>query len=253
VPPLLEIAVRLARLVAVLLASGVALLVAAIAISCIPAYAASPYGQDDRYASTGGSARQPLPPYEYTDHARPASTGRTISLYVDSEFPDAQRKAIVSAMRQWNYALNGYVQFRARVLPRDADSSDIARLRRSGAWIVALVDSRNPIAQQGEGAHALAVTIGNGHDGFVYVIGDRIGGRDLTGVIMHEFGHVLGAGHDHAGLMAPVYSAAGARCIDRDAVAMVAQAQHVPLQQLNWCEPAGYDPRSQPRSASNYR
>ena len=33
--------------------------------------------------------------------------------------------------------------------------------------------------------------------------------------------------------------------------AMVANAQHVPLQQLNWCEPAGYDPRNQPRSAGN--
>jgi len=40
-----------------------------------------------------------------------------------------------------------------------------------------------------------------------------------------------------------------------DAVAMVANAQRVPLQQLNWCEPTGYDPRTQPRSAStaNYR
>jgi hypothetical protein len=68
---------------------------------------------------------------------------------------------------------------------------------------------------------------------------------------MHEFGHVLGAGHDQVGLMAPVYSAAASRCIDRDAVSMVANAQHLPMRQLNWCEPAGYDPRTQPRSASN--
>lgn len=244
----MESAVRLARVISVLLASGLALLIAAFALS---AYAASPYGQDDRYASNNGYARQPLPPFQYTDHAQPASTGRTIALYVDADFPDAQRQAIVSAMRQWNYVLNGYVQFRAHLLPQDTNANDIARLRRSGAWIVALVDSRNSIAQQGEGTHALAVTVGNGHDGFVYVIRDRIGGRDLAGVVMHEFGHVLGAGHDHAGLMAPVYNAAAARCIDHDAVAMVANAQHVPLQQLNWCEPTGYDPRYQPRSASN--
>jgi hypothetical protein len=240
--------VRLARLVAVLLASGFALLVAAIAMSCFPAYAASPYGRDDRQAS---GYDRPIPPFEYTDHASPASTGRTVMLYVDSDFPAAQRQAIVAAMRQWNYVLNGFVQFRAHVLPRNAGSADIARLRREGAWIVAAVDSRHPIAQHGEGLHALAVTIGNGHDGFVYVITDRIGGRDLTGVVMHEFGHVLGAGHDHAGLMAPVYNAAAARCIDRDAAAMVADSQHLPLQRLNWCEPAGRDPRNQPRAASN--
>lgn len=215
------------------------------------AYAQSPYGQDDQYASNNGYARQPLPPYQYTDHAQPAASGRVVTLYVDGDFPERQRQAIISAMRQWNYVLNGYVQFRAHVLPEGTNAQDIARLRRSGAWIVALVDSSHPIAQRGEGAHALAVTVGNGHDGFVYVIRDRIGGRDLAGVVMHEFGHVLGAGHDHSGLMAPVYSAAAARCIDREAVAMVANAQRVPLQQLNWCEPTGYDPRYQPRSAGN--
>ena len=62
------------------------------------------------------------------------------------------------------------------------------------------------------------MTTGN-RGGFVYVISDRIGQRDLTGVVMHEFGHVLGAGHDGAGLMAPVYNAAMGRCIDQDAVA----------------------------------
>ncbi len=240
---------RLARVIAVLLASGLALLIAAFALS---AYAASPYGQDDRSASTGGYARQPLPPYQYTDHAQPVSSGRQITLYIDSDFPQSQRQAIVAAIRQWNYVLNGYVQFRAHLLPDDTNSADIARLRRNGAWVVALVDSRHPIAQQGEGAHALAVTVGNGHDGFVYVIGDRLGKRDLTGVVMHEFGHVLGAKHDQSGLMAPVYNAAAAQCIDHDAVAMVADAQRLPMQRLNWCEPAGYDPRSQTRSASNY-
>ena len=87
---------------------------------------------------------------------------------------------------------------------------------------MARVDSRHPMARQGEGTHALAVTTGN-RGGFVYVISDRIGQRDLTGVIMHEFGHVLGAGHDGYGLMAPVYNAAMGRCIDREAVALVAR------------------------------
>ncbi len=215
----------------------------------LSAYAASPYG-DDRYAPPGSYARQPLPPVQYTDHAQPASTGRSITLLIDGDFPDAQRRAIVSAFRQWNYVLNGYLRFEAHTLPQNTTSADIARYRHDGAWIVVAVDSRHPIAQKGEGLHALAVTVGNGHDGFVYVIEDRLGGRDLAGVIMHEFGHVLGAGHDQAGLMAPVYNAAAARCIDHEAVAMVATVQRLPLRRLNWCEPAGYDQR-QPRSAAN--
>jgi hypothetical protein len=213
---------RLPRLITMLLASGFALLAAAILLSSLPANA------------TEG--------YRYTEHASPASTGRAVPLYIDRDFDDNERQHIVSAMRQWNYVLNGFVQFRAGMLPDDPSSAMLAQIKRSGGWVVARVDSRHPIAHSGEGKHALAVTTG-GRGGFVYVISDRIGQRDLTGVIMHEFGHVLGAGHDGYGLMAPVYNAAMGRCIDRGAVALVAQAQRLPVNQLNWCEIGGGNER----------
>jgi hypothetical protein len=207
---------RLPRLIAMLLASGLTLLIAAVLLSTVPASA----------ATMGG--------WRYTDHAAPATTGRTIALYVDRDFDDVERQRIVSAMRQWNYVLNGFVTFRAKMLPEDPTPAMIAQIKRSGGWVVARVDSRHPIAQEGEGAQALAVTAG-GNGGLVYVISDRIGRRDLTGVIMHEFGHVLGAGHDGTGLMAPVYSASMGRCIDRAAVALVASVHRLPLSRLNWC------------------
>ena len=207
---------RLPRLIAMLLAGGFALLVAAILLSVVPANA----------ATMGG--------WRYTDRAAPATTGRTIDLYVDRDFDDYERGRIVSAMRQWNYVLNGFLRFHARTLPDNPTREMLARIKRSGGWVVARVDSRHPMARQGEGAHALAVTAG-GRGGFVYIISDRIGQRDLTGVIMHEFGHVLGAGHDGSGLMAPVYNPAMGRCIDREAVALVASAHRLPLDRLNWC------------------
>jgi hypothetical protein len=220
--------VRLARLIAVLLGGGFALLVVAVFLSCLPAAAAS--GPDD----DGGPSA-----YGYTDHPSDASAPRILDLYVDRDFDDHERQRILMAVKQWNYALNGFVRFRASLLPADVPQAMIAEIKRRGGWIVARIDSRHPIAHQGEGLHALAVTVGNGHTGFVYVIEDRVGGRDLTGVVMHEFGHVLGAGHDSAGLMAPVYNPAGARCIDRDAMAMVANAERLPMSQLNWCEAPG--------------
>lgn len=216
---------RVARLIAVLLASGFALLAAAILLSALPASAAT---ERDRASGDNG--------YQYTAHASRASTGRTVALYVDREFDEYERQRIVSAMRQWNYVLNGYVTFTARLLPEDPSRQEIAQLRRSGGWIVAKVDSTHPITRQGEGRHALAVTVGGSGGGFVYVIDDRIGRRDLTGVVMHEFGHVLGAGHDGYGLMAPVYNPNTGHCIDRDAAALVANAQRLPLSQMNWCE-----------------
>src|SRR5207237_8088229 len=110
----------------------------------------------------------------------------------------------------------------------------VAQIKRSGGWVVARVDSRHPMARHGEGTHALAVTTG-GRGGLVYVISDRIGQRDLTGVIMHEFGHVLGAGHNSSGLMAPVYNSTMGRCIDRQAVALVASVYRLPPGRLKRC------------------
>lgn len=221
---------RVARLIAVLLASGLVLLVAAVVLSTLPANATE-------RSRTLGDAHSSS--FIYTDHPARVSTGRTLALYVDRQFDDYERQRIVAAMRQWNYVLNGFVRFTARLLPDDPSPAEIAQIRRSGGWIVAKVDSSHPVTQQAEGRNALAVTVSRNGGGFVYVIGDRIGRRDLTGVVMHEFGHVLGAGHDGSGLMAPVYNANSGQCIDRDAAALVARAQRLPLVQMNWCEPAG--------------
>jgi hypothetical protein len=224
---------RLPRLITLLLASGPTVLVSAILFSTLPAGAAT-----EMAAYPVGDG------WHYTNRATPASTGRVFDLYVDRDFDERERQHIVSAMRQWNYVLNGLVQFRARMLPDEPTPMSLAQIRRSGGWVVARVDSRHGVAQQGEGKQALAVTTG-GRGGFVYVISDRIGNRDLTGVVMHEFGHVLGAGHDGYGLMAPVYNVAMARCIDYDAVALVARAQHLAMNQLTWCVgPGGSDSRT---------
>ncbi len=220
---------RLPRLITMLLAGGVTLLVAGIFLSALPASAAS---EMTAFPTSDG--------WHYTNRATPASTGKILDLYVDRDFNEGERQHIVSAMRQWNYVLNGFVQFRARMLPDEPTPMLLAQIRRSGGWVVARVDSRHGVAQQGEGRQALAVTTG-GRGGFVYVISDRLGNRDLTGVVMHEFGHVLGAGHDGGGLMAPVYNVAMARCIDYDAVALVARAQRLSMNQLNWCVGPGGD------------
>jgi hypothetical protein len=210
------------------LLGGLALLLAGIVLYGRPALAA-----------IGGGGEEP---WHYTQHPARAATGRMLTLYVDRDFSEGERQQIVSAIRQWNIALNGLLQFRATLLPNESPAT-LQQIRRSGGWIVARVDSGHPIVHTAVGAHALAVTAGGRGGGFVYVIGDRIGGRDLTSVVMHELGHVLGAGHGQGGLMAPVYTARTGHCIDHDAAALVASAQHLPLQQMNWCVGPGVDPR----------
>jgi hypothetical protein len=224
--------VRLARLRAILVALGMALLAAALALSCMPARAAPAGLRDDVSA------------YRYTDKPSAATmAARALVVYVDRDFDPAERERIGLALRQWNHVLNGFVQFRATLLPPDPTDRTLAQLRRSGAWTVLKVDGRHPAARE---RTALAVTVGGRGGGFVYVIADRFGMRDLTAVILHELGHVLGAGHDPGGrLMAPIYERSNGICIDRGAAAMVASAQRLPLAQLNWCVGPGLDDRRQ--------
>jgi hypothetical protein len=215
--------VRLTRLVTTLMASGLVLLAIAIALSLMAADAAP------------GNPSYDTSAYRYTDKPSGAAAtgGRTLTVYIDRDFDAAERDRIGLALQQWNHVLNGFVRLRPALLPPDPSDRALAQLRRSGAWIVAKVDSRHPAARD---RSALAITVGNRGGGFVYVIADRFGTRDLTAVMLHEMGHVLGAGHDPRGhLMAPVYDRNNGHCIDRGAVAMVASAQRLPLNQLNWC------------------
>ena len=222
--------VRLDRLIVALLAGGVALLAAGITLYSVPAGAAP--------REPGGAT-----PYSYTTHpTRVSAATRTVQFYIDQRFTDSERASIVSAVQQWNQVLNGFIRIRAS-LNNEGDG------RRNGAWVVSKVDSSHSIAQTAVGRHALGVTAGGSNGGKVYIIADRIGRRDLTAVLMHEFGHALGARHgSESGLMGPVYNASSGHCIDREAAGMVAAAQRLPVQQMNWCQIGGED-RERPRTA----
>jgi hypothetical protein len=221
------IAVPVARLLTSLVISGVALLAAGLVLCVTPARA---------------TVRTPLPEYDtsefrYTDKsAAAASVGRTIDIYIiDEQFDAAERERIGLALQQWNHVLNGYVRFRVLSLPGAPSDESLTQLYRSGAWIVTKVDHYHDAAREPK-LLGQARSITNRRGGFVYVVGDRFGRRDLTFVMLHELGHVLGAGHDPNGhLMRPNYDPNSGHCIDRNAVALVAAAQRLPLNQLNWC------------------
>jgi len=205
---------------------------------------AAPREQASREQASRGSPPSGL---RYTDNAAPAATQRVVSLYIDRDFSDDARARIGLAVRQWNVALNGFIQFRVGLLEADPQPQTLAQIRRSGGWVVARIDSRHPVARQPGARQALAMAVGSSRSGgIVYVISDRFGLADLSGVMLHELGHVLGAGHDdstNGHLMASVYKPGNGHCIDQGAVAMVAQAQRLPLSRLNWCVGPGLEAR----------
>jgi hypothetical protein len=74
-----------------------------------------------------------------------------------------------------------------------------------------------------------------GSGGLMIVYVDRIGTRDLGGIVMHELGHVLGVGHGERGLMAVHYHPAEQQCIDKATITAVAARRRLAVDQLNWC------------------
>jgi hypothetical protein len=244
----MEQAVRFGRWVVGLVLSGLVFLATAMVLSVLPANAANgpaeSRGQTSRCDQPSG---QPSG-LRYTDNAAPAATRRVVSLYVDRDFSAAERERIEFAVRQWNVALNGFIQFRLGLLAPNPQPQALMQIRRSGGWILGRIDSRHPVARQAGARQAMAMTVGSSAGGgIVYVISDRFGPADLNGVILHELGHVLGAGHDDSAngrLMASVYQPGNGHCIDHGAVAMVANAQRLPLSHLNWCVGSGLEART---------
>ena len=94
---------RLARLVASLVISGLALLVVGIVLSFAPARAANG-GMPRDYGRSYDTST-----YRYTDKPAPAAaTGsRAVTVYVDRDFDPAERERIGLALQQWNHVLNG--------------------------------------------------------------------------------------------------------------------------------------------------
>jgi hypothetical protein len=176
---------------------------------------------------------------QYTSAPVPAEPGRVVPVHIDRTFSIYERAKILRAVNEWNVALNGQVRLEVSPTMLDATPYLAAGARRPEGWIVARIDSRSPIMASSAMSRALAVTVGT-RRAIVYVVADRLGSRDLGAIMMHEFGHAFGVGHDSGSqLMHPYYVGDKQRCIDKGAVRAVAAAQNLDLSQLNWCAGTG--------------
>ena len=160
---------------------------------------------------------------------------RVVPIRIDRTFNMHERAKILRAVNEWNVSLNGQVRLAVSPAEFDATPYLAAGSRRPEGWIVAKINSRSPVLGDASTSRALAITVGT-RKAIVYVVADRLGARDLGGIMMHEFGHALGVGHDTSSLlMHPYYTGDKQRCIDRGTVRAVAAAQGLALDRLNWC------------------
>jgi hypothetical protein len=172
---------------------------------------------------------------QYTSAPVETEPGRVVPVHIDQNFNIYERAKILRAVNEWNVVLNGQMRLEVSPTMLDATPYLAAGARRPEGWIVAKIDSRSPIIGSSAMNRALAVTVGS-RRAIVYVVADRLGSRDLGGIMMHEFGHAFGVSHDAGSqLMHPYYTGDKQRCIDKGAVRAVAAAQNLDFSRLNWC------------------
>jgi Matrixin len=164
---------------------------------------------------------------------------RKIPVYVDKNFGEEDKIAIDDALEDWNYVLSGYIVFEVKSYGFDLDVEEIKEAYRENGLMIMKVDSSVgfiPVAGGGDKTVAWADAVGVGHK--IYMVRDRIGkSGELKELVMHELGHILGAGHidGEDSLMRSVYVHQDSRCVDEWTVRKVAEYQGLEYRNLNHC------------------
>lgn len=167
----------------------------------------------------------------YTRHPPIGGATKVVPVAVDAAFNADERVSIVRAINEWNLALNGVMRFDV-VLSGGGIEAWTVRAQRDGSPQASNPAEGQPLSSTQAGFLSMG--------GRVVLHLDRIGTRDLRGVMLHELGHVLGLGHDPTGnLMSARYSPTTDQCVDRPTAELIAVRHNVPLAALNWCEAGG--------------
>lgn len=176
------------------------------------------------------------PPFHYVRHGGYSTIAlKEIPVYIDKDFGEMDRLAIDDAVRQWNFAMNGYVKIQVQPEPFDMQIEIIRRCLSGGCWMVMKIDSNNPMSIDSSPESRKLAWVNDIGGNRIYVIRDRIENKWMTGIMLHEMGHLLGAEHDNVYLMRPHYNWEDYRCVDAAALKLVAEAQHLPFERLNYC------------------
>lgn len=164
---------------------------------------------------------------------------KVISVHLDKNFGESDKIFIDDALKQWNYALNGYVKLEMVDTQFDLEPSVVSKCLLGDCWMIMKVRSDNPMVavqdapQKGKTWTLAWVNEVGGNR--MWLIRDRMSNEIVTGVTLHEMGHLLGAGHDNVYLMKPIFNWEEGRCVDYEALKRVAEYQHLPMASLNYC------------------
>lgn len=173
----------------------------------------------------------------YTNNPRYSVSPRVVPVWIDPNFTQPERVQVLSAIEEWNAALNGVVRI-------DVVDSPGERGPRNENWLIRRGPGKEGVREVGRTAQSFgtvqAMPLGGGMllifpDASAYL---RQYSLSLRDVMMRELGHLVGLRHlEHAELLAENYAPGDLGCVNQATATAVAAILKVPVTALNWCEP----------------
>ena len=162
-------------------------------------------------------------------------TSKVVPIWLDERFTSEEVQQIKMAVKEWNIGLNDYLYLEVGV----ADSAIWAnRNNKRDIWIV--VRSNDAETKEILPDKPNALGFADKIDGtIVYLVMDRIAAiEDLSYIMKHEIGHLLGCKHTEKYLMNPYFdhnNPDSARCLDQLTMTQVALFLDIDLNDLKYC------------------
>jgi hypothetical protein len=152
---------------------------------------------------------------------------RVIPIWIDDEFSRRDKEEIGKGIEEWNYALNGHIRF---IVSGDRCGDKCWKIYKIKSWEDKVKEEDKIHDSHGILGWAM---MGMGE---IYLVRDRMDDDQVFGVTMHEVGHLLSKGeHAREYLMQPYFHWRESRCIDYNALSMVAETQGLQMGDLNYC------------------
>jgi hypothetical protein len=165
---------------------------------------------------------------------------KTVTIWIDEGIVASDTVLIKAAITEWNYALNGYIKLNVNPVPFSESRHDFREIYLAGDWLISsisgydkLTHERDKRLKRGTWVLAFVDEIGGNR---INLVMDRVSNNQITGLILHEVGHLLGSKHVGTNLMYYMFNSSGYICIDYDTIEGVARAQHLRAGNLNYCD-----------------
>ena len=177
-----------------------------------------------------------VPRLEYTMKVPGLVTKKTIGIWIDKRLW-GRHSEIEMAIGTWNYCLNGNIKLVVESWDFDMKTSSVVMSVKMGGWLVIGIEEGSAlipeVGKNGYRVLGFADMVGGSHLYYVMPAGEDK--RKVYGTMLHEIGHLLGAGHNGERLMNPYYSPWKYGCVDKGTIEAVAKYRGLEIEGLNWC------------------